>query len=140
MFEEETGGRRAHKGEEYTTNKAEALVKYRARAGADKHGEVEAAIARARAREVRKGAGVVAQGVQRGEELRRRYVRETLEAGGAQGGVRREVTEKVRRRGERRGSGDLGAGIRRHRPHKSADGAACWEAGGVTRPTASPGV
>ena len=82
LFEEEAGGRRAHKGEDYTTNKAEALVKYRARAGADKHGEVEAAMARAKAREVKKGAGVVAQGVQRGEELRRRYVRETLEAGG----------------------------------------------------------
>ena len=82
LFEEEAGGRRAHKGEDYTTNKAEALVKYRARAGVDKHGEVEAAMARAKAREVKKGAGVVAQGVQRGEELRRRYVRETLEAGG----------------------------------------------------------
>ena len=82
LFEEKSGSRRPHKGEDYITNKSEALVKYRARAEPARRGEVEAAIARATAREAKKEVGTGTQGVQRGEELRQRYVRETLEAGG----------------------------------------------------------
>jgi len=82
VFDDAKPGRRAHRGEEYTTNKADALSKYLKRARGSRLCEVKSAISRVEASKRSRGGRTKSLRNQGGEELRREYVRGTLEAGG----------------------------------------------------------
>jgi hypothetical protein len=85
LFAEANGGRRAHAGEEYSTNKEQAMAKFLRRTKKKQKGDgrvkgIEAAMEREK--EKKEQTGVKGRRMQTGEDLRARYVRGTLEEGG----------------------------------------------------------